>query len=210
MQDLINEIVELNEERALELTRSYLAQGRSGKEVFDAYQGAMAEIGARFERKEYFVPELIMSGELMQTAADVIKPHMSGDDDNEKKMGKVLIATVQGDIHDIGKNIAAMMMEIAGLEVRDLGVDISADDIVEAVKTWQPDIVGLSGLLTLAYDPMKLTVEKLKEAGVREKVKVLIGGGQLDENVRTFVGADAYATDAMVNVTFAQQWLGQK
>ena len=211
MQDLFNCVAELMEEEALELTRKYLEEGRSGKEVFAAYQQGMAEIGARFERKEYFVPELILSGELMQAGAELIKPYMGADSGGEeKKLGKALIATVEGDIHDIGKNIAAMMMEIAGLEVKDLGVDIPAKIIVEEAAGWQPDIIGLSGLLTLAYDPMKEVVEGLKAAGLRDKIKVIIGGGQTDEHVCKYVGADIFATDAMVNVSYAQKWLGGK
>jgi 5-methyltetrahydrofolate--homocysteine methyltransferase len=210
MQELINNIVELMEDEALELTKKYLAEGKSGKEIFAAYEAAMAEIGTRFEKKEYFVPELILSGELMQAAAEIIKPHLGDGGTEQKKLGKVLIATVKGDIHDIGKNIAAMMMEIAGLEVKDLGVDIEPSVIVAEAKAWQPDIVGLSGLLTLAYDPMKEVVEGLKAAGLRDKIKVLIGGGQTDEHACAYVGADIFAPDAMVNVTFARKVLGGK
>ncbi|MDR1044783.1 MAG: cobalamin-dependent protein [Candidatus Adiutrix sp.] len=212
MQDLINAVVELMEEEALELTKKYLGDGKSGKEVFEAYQKGMAEIGARFEAKEYFVPELILSGELMQAGSELIKPYLSAADSaaDEKKLGKALIATVEGDIHDIGKNIAGMMMDIAGLEVKDLGVDVPTKTIVEEAKNWQPNIVGLSGLLTLAYDPMREVVEGLKAAGLRDKVKVIVGGGQTDEHVCKYVGADIFATDAMVNVTYAQKWLGGK
>ncbi len=209
MQDLVNAVVELMEEEALELTRQYLASGRSGKEVFGAWQQGLAEIGARFEKKEYFVPELILSGELMRAGSEIIKPYLTGDGgDEEKKLGKALIATVEGDIHDIGKNIAAMMMDIASLEVKDLGVDVPAKTIVEEAGVWQPDIIGLSGLLTLAYDPMKEVVEGLKAAGLRDQIKVIIGGGQTDEHVCKYVGADIFATDAMVNVSYAQKWLG--
>jgi len=208
MRDLVNAVVELMEEEALELTQKYLEAGKSGKEVFAAYQQGLAEIGKRFEEKEYFVPELILSGELMQAGSEIIKPYLTADSGDEKKLGKALIATVEGDIHDIGKNIAGMMMDIAGLEVRDLGVDVPARTIVEEVKNWRPDILGLSGLLTLAYDPMKAVVEGLQAAGLRDQVKVIIGGGQTDEHVRKYVGADIFATDAMVNVTYAQKWLG--
>ncbi len=101
-----------------------------------------------------------------------------------------------------------MMMDIAGLEVKDLGVDVPAKTIVEEAGVWQPDIIGLSGLLTLAYDPMKEVVEGLKAAGLRDQIKVIIGGGQTDEHVCKYVGADIFATDAMVNVSYAQKWLG--
>ncbi|MDR2442614.1 MAG: cobalamin-dependent protein [Deltaproteobacteria bacterium] len=210
MQELLNAVVELMEDEALALTKEYMEKGKSANEVFDVYKAALAEIGARFEKKEYFVPELILSGELIKAGSEIIKPYLTtGENSSGKpKLGKALIATVEGDIHDIGKNIAGMMMDIAGLEVMDLGVDVATDKIVNEAISWQPDIIGLSGLLTLAYDPMKMVVEGLKKEGLRDKIKVIIGGGQTDEHVRKYVGADIFATDAMVNVTFAQQVLG--
>jgi 5-methyltetrahydrofolate--homocysteine methyltransferase len=214
MKDLLNAVVELMEDEALALTKEYMEKGKNPNDVFDVYKAALAEIGARFERKEYFVPELILSGELIQAGSEIIKPYLgaatAGASAGKPKLGKALIATVEGDIHDIGKNIAGLMMEIAGLEIKDLGVDVATTKILEEVKAWQPDILGLSGLLTLAYDPMKAVVEGLREAGLRDKVKVIIGGGQTDEHVCKYVGADIFATDAMVNVAFAQKTLGGK
>ena len=213
MQDLLTAVVELMEDDALALTKSYMEQGKNPNEVFDVYKAALAEIGNRFEKKEYFVPELILSGELIKAGSDIIKPYLEasgGAADTKPKLGKALIATVEGDIHDIGKNIAGMMMEIAGLEIRDLGVDVATDKIIAETKSWKPDILGLSGLLTLAYDPMRMVVEGLRREGLRDGVKVIIGGGQTDEHVRKYVGADIFATDAMVNVSFAQKTLGGK
>jgi 5-methyltetrahydrofolate--homocysteine methyltransferase len=211
MQDLLTAVVELMEDDALALTKSYMEQGKSATEVFDVYKEALAEIGVRFEKKEYFVPELILSGELIQAGSEIIKPYLAGSKvigESKPKLGKALIATVEGDIHDIGKNIAGLMMDIAGLEIRDLGVDVPTDKIIAEVKAWKPDILGLSGLLTLAYDPMRLVVEGLRKEGLRDSVKVIIGGGQTDEHVLKYVGADIFATDAMVNVSYAQKILG--
>jgi 5-methyltetrahydrofolate--homocysteine methyltransferase len=189
-----------------------MEKGKSANAVFDVYKAALAEIGARFEKKEYFVPELILSGELIQAGSEIIKPYLTAGDQSgeaaKPRLGKALIATVEGDIHDIGKNIAGMMMDIAGLEIKDLGVDVPIATIIEQTVSWKPDILGLSGLLTLAYDPMRLVVEGLQKEGVRDKVKVIVGGGQTDEHVCKYVGADIFATDAMVNVAFAQKVLG--
>ncbi|MDR1487753.1 MAG: cobalamin-dependent protein, partial [Deltaproteobacteria bacterium] len=194
------------------LTKEYMEKGKSANAVFDVYKAALAEIGARFEKKEYFVPELILSGELIQAGSEIIKPYLTAGDQSgeaaKPRLGKALIATVEGDIHDIGKNIAGMMMDIAGLEIKDLGVDVPIATIIEQTVSWKPDILGLSGLLTLAYDPMRLVVEGLQKEGVRDKVKVIVGGGQTDEHVCKYVGADIFATDAMVNVAFAQKVLG--
>ena len=213
MQDLLTAVVELMEDDALALTKGYMEKGKNPNEVFDVYKAALAEIGNRFERKEYFVPELILSGELIKAGSEIIKPYLDasgGASESKPKLGKALIATVEGDIHYIGKNIAGMMMEIAGLEIRDLGVDVATDTIIAETKSWRPDILGLSGLLTLAYDPMRMVVEGLRKEGLRDGVKVIIGGGQTDEHVRKYVGADIFATDAMVNVSFAQKMLGGK
>jgi methanogenic corrinoid protein MtbC1 len=165
-------------------------------------------IGDRFEKKIYFIPELIMSGELMSRASEMIKPHMDKDKSAASaKIGKVLIATVAGDIHDIGKNIVTMLLDINGFEVKDLGVDVPTAKIVEETQAYQPDIVGLSGLLTLAFGPMKDVVKGLDTAGLRGKLKVIIGGGQLDGQVCKDVGADAWVNDAVTGVNICKQWV---
>jgi 5-methyltetrahydrofolate--homocysteine methyltransferase len=202
MKDLSNAMAEMLEDEVLELTDKYLAAGKPPQEILDAYQAGMAEVGKRFEAGEYFVSELILAGEMMKAGSDKIKPHLKDAGAAGPSKGKVLIATVEGDIHDIGKNIAATIMEVAGYEVKNLGEDVPTAKIIEEVKNWKPKMVGLSGLLTLAYDPMKAVVDGLKAAGLRDSVKVLLGGAQIDEHVLKFVGADVYANDAMVNVTY--------
>lgn len=205
---LTEAVVEMQEDKALQMTRELLDGGESALAVFDAYKAAMEEIGRRFEKQIYFIPELIMSGEMMKSAVEIIKPHLGDQEaDTGKKLGKFLIATVAGDIHDIGKNIVSMLMDINGFEVRDLGVDVPTEKIVAEAKEFGADIVGLSGLLTLAFDPMKEVVNKLAEAGLRDKVKVIIGGAQMDEQVRLHVGADAFVTDAVTGINLCKGWM---
>ncbi len=206
---LTEAIVEMEENKAMELTRQLLEAKTPPLAVFEAYQNAMVEVGKRFEKGVYFIPELVMSGNMMNTAMEIIKPYLSGEEttDKKKKLGKILIATVEGDIHDIGKNIIATLLELNGFEVKDLGVDVPIDKIISETKEFGADIVGLSGLLTLAFDPMKEVVDKLKEAGLRDKVKVIIGGGQMDEQVREYVGADAFVIDAVSGINLCKEWV---
>jgi 5-methyltetrahydrofolate--homocysteine methyltransferase len=128
----------------------------------------------------------------------------------QKKLGRVVIGTVQGDIHNIGKNIVIFMLDVNGFEVRDLGVDVAPQKFVEAIRDFQPQVVGLSGFLTLAFDAMKETVEAIQTAGLRDEVKIVIGGGQVSEEISQYVGADAYGKDAMSGVSLAKKWVGAK
>ena len=204
-QELINAITEMQEEQALAITSQLLDGGTDPMEVLDACKDAMDIIGERFEKGEAFIPELILAGEMMTAITEVIKPLLTTEI-GEAKLGKVVIGTVEGDIHDIAKDIVSFMLDINGFEVTDLGVDVPPAKFVETVKETGAKIVGLSGFLTLAYDPMKDTVAALKEAGL--DVKVMIGGGQIDENIRQYTGADAYGRDAMTAVALAKEWIG--
>jgi methanogenic corrinoid protein MtbC1 len=163
----------------------------------------MEVIGKRFEEGEAFIPELMLAGEMMSAITDILKPRMA-EEATEEKIGKIVIGTVEGDIHDIAKDIVCFMLDLNGFEVTDLGVDVPPAKFVEAVKNTGATIVGLSGFLTLAYDPMKDTVAALKEAGL--DVKIMIGGGQIDEQIRDYTGADAYGRDAMAAVALAKDW----
>jgi 5-methyltetrahydrofolate--homocysteine methyltransferase len=201
-------VVDMQEEKALTLTRQYLEEGVDPVALFGAFQEALVEIGSRFEKQIYFIPELIMSGEMMNSASELIKPHLTESADSGKKSGgKILMATVEGDIHDIGKNIVTMMFEITGFDVKDIGVDAPIGTIIDEAEAFGADIIGLSGLLTLAFDPMKKVVDTLSERGLRDKYKVLIGGGQMDEQVRKHTGADAFVTDAVAGVNLCKEWL---
>ena len=204
-QELTNAITEMREEDALEITNQLLENGTDPLEVLDACKQAMDVIGERFEKGEAFIPELILSGEMMTAISEVIKPRLAGEAGAEK-IGKVVIGTVEGDIHDIAKDIVAFMLDINGFEVTDLGVDVPAAKFVEAVQETGAKVVGLSGFLTLAYDPMKETVTALKAA--EPGVKTMIGGGQIDQQIQEYTGADAYGRDAMDAIRLANEWLG--
>ncbi len=210
LKKLFTAVVEMQEDTAMSLTEKMLEDGVPALEIFSCYQSALEEIGNRFEKQVYFIPELILAGEMMKNGAEVLKPHLASDGGGsgaDKKLGKVLIATVEGDIHDIGKNIATMLLELNGLDVKDLGVDVPADTIIKEAENFGADVIGLSGLLTLAFEPMKSVVDKLKEKGLREKVKVIIGGGQMDEQVFKYVGADSFVTDAVAGIRDIKGWL---
>ena len=208
MQELINAMVEMEEDKFLSLTKELLEKGEDPNAIFRAYQEGMAEIGRRFEQNEFFIPELIMAGEMMNDGAELIKPYLDEDAQAEKtSIGTMVLATIEGDIHDIGKNIYGMMMELSGFEVIDLGVDVPVDTIIAKVEEVKPELIGMSGLLTLAFDPMKAVVDKLKEKGLRDSVKVMVGGGQFDQTVCDFIGADGYSTDAVAGVNICKGWL---
>jgi methylmalonyl-CoA mutase cobalamin-binding domain/chain len=204
-QKLIDAIIEMREEDALKIAHELLEEGVPPMEILDACREATNIIGKRFETGESFIPELIMAGEMMASITAILKPRMA-EEAEEMKLGKIVIGTVQGDIHDIGKDIVAFMLDLNGFEVTDLGVNVPPSNFVEAVKESGAKIVGLSGFLTLAFNPMKDTVAALKAAGL-DDVKVMIGGGQVDEQIRVFTGADAYGDDAMDAVAIAQKWV---
>jgi methanogenic corrinoid protein MtbC1 len=203
-KELMEAIIEMREEDAVATAQELLASGTPPQAVLDACRDAMGEIGRRFETGESFMPELILAGEILSQISAVVKPHLQ-QGVASKKIGKIVLGTVQGDIHDIAKDIVGFMLDVNGFEVTDLGVDVAPEKFVEAVKNTGATIVGLSGFLTLAFDPMKATVQALKEAGLSD-VKVMIGGGQIDENIRQYTGADAYGKDAMAAVAIATSW----
>jgi 5-methyltetrahydrofolate--homocysteine methyltransferase len=203
-QKLIDAITEMREEDAIAITNELLNGGASPADILGACKDAMDVIGKRFEVGEAFIPELMLAGEMMTAITGVLKPRMAEETSGEK-LGKIVLGTVQGDIHDIAKDIVGFMLDLNGFEVTDLGVDVAPEKFVETVKETGAKIVGLSGFLTLAFDPMKDTVTALKAAGL-EDVKVMIGGGQVDENIRQYTGADAYGKDAMAAVALATDW----
>jgi len=203
-QELIDAITNMEEEEALALAKKLLDQGADPVGLLDDCRVAMEVIGKRFEAGDCFIPELILAGDILSQISAVLKPRMQGEA-QQKKIGKVVIGTVQGDIHDIAKDIVAFMLDINGFEVTDLGVDVSPQAFVDTVKEKGAKILALSGFLTLAYDPMKETVAALKAQGL-DDVKVMIGGGQVDETIRVFTSADAYGKDAMAAVALAKSW----
>jgi 5-methyltetrahydrofolate--homocysteine methyltransferase len=188
-------LVACDQPKVLELVKSGLSQGISAKDLLN--QGLIAGmdvVGGRMENEEMFIPEVLMAAKAMGAAVDVLKPLLAESDVSSK--GKVVIGTVKGDLHDIGKNLVAMMLESAGLEVFNLGVDVAPDKFVNEIKTKNANILALSALLTTTMPMMRETVAAVAKSGIREKVKILVGGAPVTQAYATDIGADGYAPDA--------------
>jgi methanogenic corrinoid protein MtbC1 len=207
-EKLVEAIANMQEEEAVKLAQEMLDAGMEPQIVLDACREAMSLVGQRYDEKEYFLPELIIGGEILKQLAELVKPKLKETVADVPPLGKVVLGTVAGDIHDIGKDIVAFMLDVNNFKVYDLGVDVSAEAFVEKIKEVEPQIVALSGFLTLAFDQMKDTVQAIKEAGVRDKVKIMIGGAPMDDAVTSYIGADAYGLDASTAVKLAKGWLG--
>ena len=208
LKELIQAVGELDEEKVAGILKEFLDSNpieEDVQKVVNACQQGMGVVGDLFEKDEYFVGDLIFAGELLTGAINTLKPVLGST--NLEKTGKIVIGTVSGDLHDIGKNIFKTMAEAAGFEVYDLGVDQPADVFVEKVKEVKPEVVGMSGVLTLSIESMKDTVDSLKEAGLRNDVKVIIGGNPVNEDVRKHVGADAFTINAATGVKMCQEWV---
>ena len=206
LDQLLDAMSNMREQESLEIVNDLLSSDEDPLKILDTCTRAMETVGKRFETGEYFLPELIMAGEILKQISELVKPKMQGDTGIEKK-GRVLIGTVKGDIHDIGKDIVTFLLDVNGFEVKDIGIDVPTDRFVQEIESFQPQVVGLSGLLTLAYDAMKETIEAIAQAGHRDRLKIMIGGGQMSEKVCQYVGADAYGEDAVAGVTLAKNWL---
>ncbi len=207
MSELVKAMADMREEDALRLTREMVESGADPTAILGAAREAMDIVGQRYEAGEYFLPELVMAGEMLNQITALVKPELAKLPQVERK-GKVLIGTVAGDIHDIGKNIVSFMLDVNGFEVVDLGIDVSPAKFVEAIQEFQPQVVGLSGFLTLAFDAMKDTVDAIEAAGLRDQVKIVLGGGQVTDKIVEYAGADAYGDDAMTAVNLAKKWIG--
>ena len=206
---LVNAIADMREEEALKLVREMVEGGSDPMEILDAARKAMDIVGQRYEEGTYFLPELMLAGEMLTQITDIVKPELAKMPE-VKRLGKVVVGTVAGDIHDIGKDIVTFMLDVNGFDVLDLGVDVSPQKFVEAIQDFGPQVIGLSGFLTLAFDAMKETVEAIETAGLRDGIKIMIGGGQVNEDIQKYSGADAYGRDAMAGVTLARKWIGAK
>ena len=203
--ELIDAITDMREDDALKLADEIISAGDDPLNILNACREAMAIVGQRFEVGDCFIPELILAGETLKELAEKVKPHLKSDEVEKETGSKIVFGTVEGDIHDIAKDITAFMRDINGFNGTDLGVDGPPAKFVEAVQETGAKIVGLSGFLTLAYDPMRDTVAAIKEAGFND-VRVMIGGGQIDDQIRVYTGADAFGKDAMSAVSLAKQW----
>jgi 5-methyltetrahydrofolate--homocysteine methyltransferase len=206
-KQLIQQISDMQEEDSVKLAREMLDSGYNPVELLGHCREAMELVGKRYAEGEYFLPELMLAGEMLKTIGDMAKPLITQDTSGGKSAGTVVLGTVQGDLHDIGKNIVTFMLEINGFKVIDLGIDVPIANFIEGIKEHKPQVVGLSGFLTLAFDAMKNTVEAIKEAGLRDNIKIMIGGGQVDETIRNYTGADAFGLNAMDAVSLCKQWV---
>ncbi|HUW08215.1 MAG TPA: cobalamin-dependent protein [Anaerolineae bacterium] len=205
---LVAAIADMREDEAYELAQAMLDAGEDPQSVLDASQQGLAIVGDRYEQKEYFLPELIIAGDMLRAIGEKVKPLLHAGAVASEPKGKVVLGTVAGDIHDIGKDIVGFMLEVNNFQVHDIGVDVSSEAFIAAIKEVQPDVVGMSGFLTLGYDQMRHTVEAIKEAGLRDEVKIMIGGAIMDDGAAAYAGADAYGADASAAVKLVQSWTG--
>ena len=207
MSEFIKKIVELEEAAVEELLNKKLENNEDPLKIMDEVREAMKDIGDKFQNKEYFLPDLIMSGEILRSVFEKISPLLKEQQKSDVKRGKILLGTVAGDIHDIGKDVVKFMLDANGFEVIDLGVDVPSETFIEKIKEFKPEILALSGFLTLAYDSMKEIIQKITETGLRDSLKVMIGGGTVDENIVEYVKADAYGESAVDAINLAKKWL---
>ncbi|MCP4005050.1 MAG: methionine synthase [bacterium] len=209
-RSLIDAIVGMREVEAVELATAQLDAGGQPLDILRKCKEAMDIVGRNFEEGEFFIPELVMAGEILSQITAVVKPRISGDAViSGEPLGKVVLGTVHGDIHDIGKNIVGFMLDVNEFEVCDLGVDVPPDRFIEAIQSESPDVVALSGFLTLSFDSMKNTIDEIEKAGQRDAVKIMIGGGQVDETILRYTGADSFGANAMNAVTLCRQWTAE-
>jgi len=204
MDGLSLAIADLNEEEALKLAGEMLEEADPVK-ILETCREGMRIVGDRFAKGEFFISDLMMAAEIFRKVMEKINPQLKTT--LVEPVGRIVIGTVEEDIHDIGKNIVAALLEATGFEVHDLGVDVPPDRFLEAIRKYQPDIVGLSCLLSFAYDSMKRTVEAIKAEGMREKVKIIIGGEPVSEEVCRYVDADAHTRNAAEGVDICRRWI---
>jgi corrinoid protein of di/trimethylamine methyltransferase len=205
-RELFESFVELNEEEVLECCREALEKGIDAERILNILTRALEEIGRKYEKGEYFLAELIASGEIMKKATEILKPSLVKEASSMKKV-RIVIGTVEGDIHDIGKNLVITIVSSLGIDVIDLGVDVPAEKFVEAVNKFKPKIVGMSALLTTTMHHMKNVIEALKKAGLRDRVKIIIGGRPVTGEFVKEIGADAYGEDAFVARRIISEWI---
>lgn len=195
---------ELDDETLVAAAEDIMANGGDASVCMQACQEGLEEVGHRFENGEYFVGDLVFAGELMGQVMDIIRPALSGE--GNESVGKMILCTVKGDLHDIGKNIVRAMLEAGGLEVMDLGIDVDPETIVAKAKENDIHIIGLSGVLTLAIDSMKDTVDAFKNAGMRNDVHIIVGGNPVTAEGCEFIGADAWAILPQETVRVCREW----
>uniref|UniRef100_A0A7C5XLK5 Cobalamin-binding protein n=1 Tax=Ignisphaera aggregans TaxID=334771 RepID=A0A7C5XLK5_9CREN len=209
-EEFVGAVVDLDEVKAVELTKKRLESGEDPLKILDDLTKAANVIGEKYERGEFFIADLVMAGEILKEISDIVRPKLRELGRVREAVGRFVIGTVEGDIHDIGKNIVITMAEAAGFEVIDLGVDVSPSKFVEAIQKYNPDIVGMSCLITVGIESMKKTVDAIKEAGLRDRVKIIIGGGRVDQYACEYVDADAWTNSAAEGIRIMLKWIEEK
>jgi 5-methyltetrahydrofolate--homocysteine methyltransferase len=207
-EEMANTVIAGDEEKVVELTKKAVEEGANPLDIInEGLMKGMDVVGQRFKAAEMFIPEVLMSAKSMSAGMEIVKPLIVGGEVPSK--GKVVIGTVKGDLHDIGKKLVGMIMESSGLIVEDLGIDVSPEQFAEAIREKKPDIVGMSALLTTTMLSMKDTIEVLKEEGLRDSVKILVGGAPVSSDFAKEIGADGWAPDAVSAKDLAFQLIGQ-
>ncbi|KXB04090.1 hypothetical protein AKJ49_02355 [candidate division MSBL1 archaeon SCGC-AAA382A03] len=206
MGELSESLADLEEEKTLNIVKERIDVGEEPIEILEDCRDSMETIGDKFESGEFFLAELVMAAEIFQEAMDIVIPELK-ETGEEVTSGKIVIGTVEGDIHDIGKNIAIALLKAQGFEVEDLGVDISPQEFVDAVKESDPPILGMSSLLTMAIEPMKDTIEAIEDSDLREGLRIIVGGSRMDEETCEYVGADAWVDNANKGVKICKEWV---
>lgn len=206
MSGLVDAITNIKEDEVLRIVRHRLEVGEEPIALLEECRDGMAIVGERYRKGEYFLGELIMSGEIFKQAMSLIEPKLTGDVRTET-IGKVIMGTVKGDIHSMGKDIVTSLLRMSGFEVFDLGVDVAPEAFVEKVVETGAPILGMSGLITPSFESMKNTVTAIEERGIRDRVKVIIGGGVVIEQVKRYVGADAFTRDGVEGVKMCKEFM---
>src|ERR1039458_1888793 len=211
-RQLVEWLSDMNEDDAFALAKKMLLEeGANPIRVLELCRMGMDIVGKRFEQGEYFLPELVLAGEMLENIGALAKPLIKQKPGEEaKKLSRVLIGTVHGDLHDIGKNIVSFMLDINGFEVRDIGVDVPVKTFLDEIRGYKPHVVGLSGFLTVAFESMKETIAAIEDAKLRSEFKIMIGGGQIDEAVRGYTGADAFGVNEVEAVALCKNWAGDR
>ena len=208
LEKISGAVFEGDSEKTESLVQKAMDEGISAKDILDnGLVLGMGEVGARFKRGEMFVPEVLMSAEAMHTGLELLRPALA--ESGAERSGRIMLATVKGDLHDIGKNLVGMMCEGEGFEVIDLGFNVSPEVIVQKIKEHQPDVVGLSAMLTTTMRAMGHTIKAVEEAGLRDKIKIIVGGAPVDQEFAERIGADGYGSNAVSGPELARNLLGK-
>jgi len=207
---IIKAVEELDEDNVIRLATEALNNGMEPVYLLNLLKEGMNRVGKLYESKQYFIADLIMAGLIFKEVLELDQMVARFHNDNTKKVGKVLIGTVKGDLHDIGKDIFRGMIEANCFQVIDLGVDVPKEAFVQSVQKYQPDIVGLSGVLNFTIETMKSTVDALKEAGLKEDRLIILGGNHLTQEACEYIGADFYTNDASIGVNYCKEWIKKK